>query len=137
MTLPNVIGPIPAWHWDAACGNLGKLFGSKEPEDIAQQKKVCAACPVLAKCSEHAKATRKNQLPDLVVAGLTREERRSSPVDGGLVDEPRECLECGDEKPLEQFVKKTSMTGGRSRVCKTCTNKLARAAYAARKAAAQ
>lgn len=130
MTLLRLIGPVPAWHWDAACGSLGKLFGSKKPEDIAKQRKVCAACPVLAKCGERAAAMVRGEVPDLVMAGLTREELLS----GGLVDGERDCAGCGEVKMLVQFPKTKGKPGGRGSKCKHCVNAEGRAAYAERKA---
>jgi len=130
VTILAAIGAVPDWHRDAACGDLGKLWKSKAPEDVEKQKKVCAGCPVLSECRADAATKRKDQLPDLVVAGLTRDEH----LGGGLVDAHRECSNCGKEKPLSEFVSKKRGKSGRSTVCKTCTNARQRAAYQARKA---
>ncbi|GGO63084.1 WhiB family transcriptional regulator [Nonomuraea cavernae] len=129
MTLLVAIGTVPAWHRDAACGDLGKLFARKAPNDVEAQRKVCAACPVRGRCRADAATKRKDQLPDLVVAGLTRAEH----LGGGLVDAPRECTKCGKKKPLTEFVSKKRGKTGRSSMCKTCTNARQRAAYQARK----
>lgn len=129
MTLLVALGTVPAWHRDAACGPLGRLFMSKLPEDIAKQKEVCASCPARAKCAKDYARKQKDQLPDLVTAGLTREEI----LNGGLVDAPRECTSCHDVKPLDQFGRKQRAKSGRSSVCLKCTSANARAAYAARK----
>lgn len=132
MTLLQAIGPVPAWHRDAACGFLGKLFASKAPGDIAEQKKVCKTCPVRAECGAHAASMGRSELPDLVMAGLTKKKILS----GGLVDGERECAGCAEAKTLEQFPKIKNRPGGRGLKCKDCVNTQSRAAHAARKAAA-
>ncbi|WP_433235397.1 WhiB family transcriptional regulator [Streptosporangium sp. CA-135522] len=132
MTLLTVIGSVPAWHWEAACGDLGRLFASKEPEDIDEQRKVCSGCPVRANCAERAAAMEKGEVPDLVMAGLTK----GQVLNGDLVDGERDCEGCSEVKLLVQFPKVKGKPGGRSLLCKNCVNAQNRAAYAARKTAA-
>jgi len=47
-----------SWWSDARCrdgnGALSHLFFSEELQDIAQAKRICAECPVLAECLEGA-----------------------------------------------------------------------------------
>ncbi|GAA1768334.1 hypothetical protein [Nonomuraea bangladeshensis] len=125
MTLSSAIGSLPSWHRDAACGPLGKLWASKHPLDVERQRKVCAGCPALHRCAADAAGKRKDELPDLVVAGLTRAEHLA----GGLADAPRECSQCHETKPLPDFYARKRGKGGRSSKCKTCENARQRAAY--------
>ncbi|MFG1709188.1 WhiB family transcriptional regulator [Nonomuraea sp. M3C6] len=131
MTLLVAIGTVPDWHRDAACGDLGKLFASKKPDDVDKQRKVCAACPVRVRCAADAAAKRKNQLPDLVVAGQTRAEH----LNGRLVNARRACTRCGEWKPLPEFNPKKRGKHGRASICKRCENARQRAAYQAKKTA--
>ncbi len=47
-----------AWRAEALCqdlsGTLTRLFFSDELQDIAEAKRICAQCPVLAECLEGA-----------------------------------------------------------------------------------
>ncbi|MEQ4726251.1 WhiB family transcriptional regulator [Nonomuraea sp. B19D2] len=132
MTLLVAVGAVPAWHRDAACGDLGKLFASKKPVDVDKQRRVCAGCPVLGRCAADAAAKRKDQLPDLIMAGLTRTEHPN----GRLVNARRACTRCREKKPLTEFNSKKRGKFGRASTCKKCENARQRAAYQAKKAAA-
>lgn len=131
MTLLVAIGAVPAWHREAACGDLGKLFASKKPRDVGAQRKVCAACPALHRCAADYAAKPKNQLPDLVMAGQTRDEHLGS----RQVNARRACTKCGKKKLLTNFNPKKNGKYGRAATCKECENARQRAAYQAKKAA--
>ncbi|MEV0617609.1 hypothetical protein AB0I81_30110 [Nonomuraea sp. NPDC050404] len=125
----TILGAVPAWHRNAACGNLGKLFASKKARDIDAQRKVCAGCTVLGSCAAAYKATPKGDLPDLVMAGQTRPEFL-----GVLqVNTRRKCTKCGENKLLNAFVPKTQGKHGRRSICKACENARQRAVYQAKK----
>lgn len=130
--LAAAIGPVPRWHWDAACGDKADLWKSKEPADIEEQRRVCQACPVRAECATHAAALPKPDSPDRVMAGLTRAERWN----GDLVDAERECSICHVVKTLDQFPRRSRRLNGRTPECTDCHNARDRAEYQARKAKA-
>lgn len=78
--LPAPIMESYEWQWRGACmGKDSSVFFSPEAERgrkryqrEARAKKVCADCPVLAQCREHALAV---QEPYGVWGGLTTPER--------------------------------------------------------------
>ena len=42
------------WVVEGACRGMTEVFFSDEPGDIEQAKRICATCPVIEKCLEHA-----------------------------------------------------------------------------------
>ncbi|QFY09602.1 hypothetical protein GBF35_25740 [Nonomuraea phyllanthi] len=128
-TLLTAIGAVPAWHRDAACGYLGKLFASKKPRDVDAQRRVCAGCPALSNCRADALAKPKHKLPDLVMAGRTRAEH----LDSRTTNARRACTKCDEKKPLTDFNLRTGGKHGRRSICKKCENARQRAAYQAKK----
>jgi WhiB family transcriptional regulator, redox-sensing transcriptional regulator len=47
-----------AWRSAAACAGLGpELFFDRSPRSVAGAKRICASCPVLDACAEHAHRT--------------------------------------------------------------------------------
>ncbi|MEV6975110.1 WhiB family transcriptional regulator [Kitasatospora sp. NPDC093806] len=78
---PQPVGEDNPWHTGAACqrDEVGLFFApSKEPTAARlsreeQAKQVCARCPVLLECREHALAQPE---PYGVWGGLTAAERR-------------------------------------------------------------
>ncbi|MEU8195276.1 WhiB family transcriptional regulator [Microbispora amethystogenes] len=127
MSLAKAIGGIPRWHWDALCGTKGKLWAKKTAAAIAEQKQICGRCPVRQKCADAVAAMSKGG-PDLVMAGLTRDER----LDGDLVFAERQCNNCTQVKRLSEFPRR-ARDNGRSMRCKDCTNAAHREQNDARK----
>ncbi len=47
-----------AWRSAAACAGLGpELFFDRSPRSVAEAKRICASCPVVDACAEHADRT--------------------------------------------------------------------------------
>jgi WhiB family transcriptional regulator, redox-sensing transcriptional regulator len=75
-------GPAPSWGWQdrAACRSLplGLFFGADGERPTAREarearaKAVCAGCPVVAECAEHALSAPE---PAGVWGGMGEEER--------------------------------------------------------------
>lgn len=78
--LPMPLQSVYEWQYDAACQGLesARFFspdaerGARRRAREAQAKAVCAVCPVLDRCREHALSARE---PYGVWGGLTEHER--------------------------------------------------------------
>lgn len=61
------------WRQQAACKGKTSPFFSRDVEDLAQARRLCAGCSVRDECFEYAMSDRNLQG---VWAGLTARERR-------------------------------------------------------------
>ena len=86
--LPGPVADVWEWQLDGSCREADPMIffhpeGERGParrrRDVAA-KAVCASCPVLQECREHALAVRE---PYGVWGGLTEEERESLYAVGG------------------------------------------------------
>ncbi|MBB4915070.1 WhiB family transcriptional regulator [Streptosporangium saharense] len=122
--IPSLFGPVPDFHADAACGGQGKLMDSKTDQDIVRAKALCARCVVLKDCRAWAHELNGFKDPDMVLGGLTREERRT-----GVLEGERRCNTCHEVKPLAEFGRRKTGRGGRQSMCLICQRENAKAAY--------
>ncbi|MGL4172981.1 MAG: WhiB family transcriptional regulator [Actinomycetota bacterium] len=80
--LPGPIADIWEWQYLGACRSIGdELFfhpeaerGSRRHQRDAAAKLICAQCPVIAQCRDHALRVRE---PYGVWGGMTEEERQA------------------------------------------------------------
>lgn len=78
--LPMPLQEVYEWQYEAACQGLdaARFYspdaerGARRREREAQAKRICAACPVIEKCREHALRAKE---PYGVWGGLTEHER--------------------------------------------------------------
>lgn len=70
---PAVTPPDESWRDQAACQGLpGDLMVPVDRKDVAEAKRVCAVCPVIDECREHALAVNEQYG---VWGGLDENER--------------------------------------------------------------
>jgi WhiB family transcriptional regulator, redox-sensing transcriptional regulator len=86
LKLPPPVAELWDWQMDAACRDVdGALFfypdnerGEAREDRVAAAKRICAACPVQARCRRYALEAGE---PYGMWGGLTEEERRAARSD--------------------------------------------------------
>lgn len=72
--IPVYVNELPDWWWDGLCAETDpEAFYPEKGGTTEPAKRICARCPVIAQCLDHALATDE---PHGIWGGMSARERR-------------------------------------------------------------